>query len=149
MNTQSVSTIAWRENVMRIKYLTAIIVVPVVLFSLTIACSSTKTVKERPYKGQAGRTFINEEGAAAFGLVVELSQSGIVVTDSQTGMAGPFKNVQGNGTTRLTLSNSSAPIAVGGEGFKLIFRSYPSGLKIRSWWWTNQKGKRLGKKKSG
>jgi hypothetical protein len=149
MNTQSVSTIAWRENVMRIKHLTAIIVVPVVLFSLTIACSSTKTVKERPYKGQAGRTFINEEGAAAFGLVVELSQSGIVVTDSQTGMAGPFKNVQGNGTTRLTLSNSSAPIAVGGEGFKLIFRSYPSGLKIRSWWWTNQKGKRLGKKKSG
>jgi len=149
MNTQSVSTIAWRENVMRIKYLTAIIVVPVVLFSLTIACSSTKTVKERPYKGQAGRTFINEEGAATFGLVVELSQSGIVVTDPQTGMAGPFKNVQGNGTTRLTLSNSSAPIAVGGEGFKLIFRSYPSGLKIRSWWWTNQKGKRLGKKKSG
>lgn len=120
-----------------------------VLFSLTMACSSTKTVKERPYKGQAGRTFINEESGPAYGLVVELSGSAIVVTDPQTGMAGPFKNVQGNGTTRLTLSNSSAPIAVGGEGFKLIFRSYPSGLKIRSWWWINQKGKRLGKKKSG
>ena len=134
---------------MRIKLLAGIVVVVVVLFSLTIACSSTKTVKERPYKGQAGNTFINEESGPAYGLVVELSGSAIVVTDPQSGMAGPFKDVQGNGTTRLTLSNSSAPIAVGGEGFKLIFRSYPSGLKIRSWWWTNQKGKRLGKKKSG
>ncbi len=134
---------------MRIKQPWLVIVLAVALFSLTIACSSTKTVKERPYKGQAGRTFINEESGPAYGLVVELSGSAIVVTDPQTGMAGPFKNVQGNGTTRLTLSNSSAPIAVGGEGFKLIFRSYPSGLKIRSWWWINQKGKRLGKKKSG
>lgn len=134
---------------MRIKQPWLVIVLAVALFSLTIACSSTKTVKERPYKGQAGRTFINEESGPAYGLVVELSGSAIVVTDPQTGMAGPFKNVQGNGTTRLTLSNSSAPIAVGGEGFKLIFRSYPSGLRIRSWWWTNQKGKRLGKKKSG
>jgi len=134
---------------MRIKQPWLVIVLAVALFSLTIACSSTKTVKERPYKGQAGSTFINEESGPAYGLVVELSGSAIVVTDPQTGMAGPFKNVQGNGTTRLTLSNSSAPIAVGGEGFKLIFRSYPSGLKIRSWWWINQKGKRLGKKKSG
>lgn len=134
---------------MRIKQPSLMIVVAVVLFSLTMACSSTKTVKERPYKGQAGRTFVNEEGAAAFGLVVELNQSGIVVTDPQSGMAGPFKNVQGNGTSRLTMSNSAQAITIGGEGFKLIFRSYPSNLRIRNWWWLNQKGKRLGRKKSG
>jgi hypothetical protein len=126
-----------------------VLLVTLALASLTTACSSTKTVKERPYKGQAGHTFLNEESAAAFGLVVELNQSAVVVTDPQTGMAGPFKNVQGNGTTGLTFSNSSAPVTVGGDGFKLIFRSYPSGLKIRSWWWLDQKGKRLGKKKSG
>jgi hypothetical protein len=134
---------------MRSKHISMVMMVALALFSLTMACSSTKTVKERPYKGQAGRTFINEEGAAAFGLVVQVNQSAVVVTDPQSGLAGPFKNVQGNGTTRLTMSNPAQAIAVGGEGFKLIFRSYPSGLRIRSWWWLNQKGKRLGKKKSG
>ena len=134
---------------MKIRDISNLVLVALVLLSLTMACSSTKTVKERPYKGQAGHTFINEEGAAAFGLVVQVNQSAVVVTDPQSGMAGPFKNVQGNGTTRLTMSNPAQAIAVGGEGFRLIFRSYPSGLQIRSWWWLDQKGKRLGKKKSG
>lgn len=134
---------------MKIHPLSKLVMVTLVMVGLAAACSSTKTVKERPYKGQAGRTFVNEEGVAAFGLVVELNQSAIVVTDPQSGLAGPFKNVQGNGTTRITMSNSTQAITVGGEGFKLIFRSYPSGLKIRSWWWLDQKGKRLGKKKSG
>ena len=134
---------------MTIKRISMVVMVALVLFSLTMACSSTKTVKERPYKGQAGLTFVNEVGAAAFGLVVQVNQSAVVVTDPQSGTAGPFKNVQGNGTTRLTMSNPAQAIAAGGEGFKLIFRSYPSGLSIRSWWWLDQRGKRLGKKKSG
>ena len=134
---------------MKIRRTSMLVINVLVLASLVVACSSTKTVKERPYKGQAGRTFINEEGAPAYGVVVNLNKSGVVVTDPQSGMAGPFKNIQGNGTSRITLSNSTQPIAVGGEGFKLIFRSYPSGLAIRNWWWLNEKGNRLGRKKSG
>ena len=133
---------------MTIKHLSLILIVVLVLASSS-GLEAAKKLKEKPYQSQAGRSFVNEESAPAYGLVVQLSKKAVVVTNPETGKAGPFKNVQGNGSTQLTLSNSGTPIEPGVEAFRLIFRSYPSGLKIQSWWWTHQKGKRLGKKKSG
>ena len=117
-----------------------------VVFIAVAPGEGARKFKERPQKGQAGMLFVNEESVPAHGLVVKLSRKATVVTDAQTGLAGPFKNVQGNGSKSITLSNSPVPIEPDGE-FRLIFRSYKSGLTIRGWWWIDERGRRVGKKK--
>ena len=110
-----------------------------------------KEFKAKPHKGQVGQLFINAESQEARGLVVMLSKKAIVVTDPETGFAGPFQNIQGKGTKTIKFSNAHPPItpAVGEEdGFNLVFRSYKSELKINGYYWTDAKGKRIGRKHS-
>ena len=61
------------------------------------------------------------------------------------GKAGTFGNVSGNDTAHVKLSNPDAPIAVG-DTVELTFKSYKKKLKITGWWWTDEKGKVVGKK---
>jgi len=102
--------------------------------------------KVKAYTSQTSQTFTNGETAPAHGLTVVLSAKGVVDTDQETGYSGPFRNVSGNDTPQLTLANPTEPIKVSGQ-IELVFRSYASNIKIKSWWWTDAKGKRLGKKK--
>jgi len=103
--------------------------------------------KVKAYAGQAGYTFVNTESVAAHGLHVTLSAKGVVVTDPESGVAGPFRNVQGNDSNHLVLGNPADPVAGNGEGkFDLMFRSYDKKLKITGWWWTDERGKRIGEK---
>jgi hypothetical protein len=112
---------------------------------------AAKKVKEKPRQGQAGHNFVNHESVEAYGLVVQLSKKAIVVTDPNTGFAGPFQNIRSNGSTSITLSHARPvviPSVAEDDGFDLIFRSYKSGLKIKSYWWIDAQGKRIGKKHS-
>ena len=121
------------------------------ILALAAPAGAAKKFKAKPRKGQAGLFFVNNEGEPVQGLVVQLSKKAIVVTDTSTGFAGPFQNIQGNGTKSIKFSNAYpavAPATGEEDGFDLIFRSYKSGLKIKSYWWTDAKGKRIGKKHS-
>jgi len=112
---------------------------------------AAKKFKDKPRTGQADLLFVNHETEQAHGLVVQLSKKAIVVTDARSGFAGPFQNVQGNGTTSIELSHARPPIAPSTDeegGFELVFLSYKSGLKITGYYWVNAKGKRIGKKHS-
>jgi len=112
---------------------------------------AAKKFKEKPRNGQASLYVVNQETEEAHGLVVQLSKKAVVVTDASTGFAGPFQNIRGNGTASITFGNARpaiAPAAGDEGGFDLVFRSYKSGLKITGYYWTNAKGKRIGKKHS-
>ena len=107
-----------------------------------------KPVKLKSYKGQAGKTFVNEEAVPAHGLHVTLSGKGEVITNDETGYAGPFRDVRDNDSKHLILTNPKEPIPGGGEGqVDLTFRSYQKKLKITGWWWVDEKGKRIGEKR--
>ena len=125
-------------------------VTTLILFAVAPA-NAAKEFKEKPRKGQAGHHFVNTEGEEAQGLVVNLSKKAIVITNLSTGFAGPFQNIRGKGTKSIEFSNPRPVIApsVDGEGgFDLVFRSYKAGLKIKSYYWTDANGKRIGKKHS-
>jgi hypothetical protein len=78
---------------------------------------------------------------------VTLSGKADVVSDPATGEVGPFRNVQGNGSNHVILTNPREPLAGEGEGkVDLTFRTYNKKLKITGWWWIDQAGKRIGKK---
>ena len=62
--------------------------------------------------------------------------------------AGPFANVGGNDTSKITLSNSSEPIDVSGS-LSLTFRSYSKTFNVSKWWWLDGSGKRQGDKHKG
>jgi hypothetical protein len=112
---------------------------------------AARKFKEKPRKGQAGHFFVNNEGQEAHGLVVNLSRKAIVITDTNTGFAGPFQNIRGKGTKSITFSNPRpmvAPATDEEEGFDLVFRSYKANLKIQNYYWIDAKGKRIGKKHS-
>jgi len=123
--------------------------VSVIALALLLApvCTLAAAQKIKAYKGQAGRTFVNTEPVPADGLHVTLSGKGDVVTDNATGAAGPFRNVRGNDTNHVIMTNPKDPIAGEGEGkVELMFRTYQKKLEITGWWWVDQNGKRIGKK---
>lgn len=126
-----------------------ILLMVVVAISMAAPSTAAKKFKEKPHKGQAGLRFVNQESEEAFGLVVMLSKKATVVTDPNTGFAGPFQNIRGSGTQTITFSNARPSIApsTGEEGgFDLTFRSYKAGLKIKGYYWIDKRGKRIGKK---
>jgi hypothetical protein len=120
-----------------------------VVLSLVGPGEAAKKFKERPSKGQAGLHVVNRESAEAHGLVVNLSKKAIVVTDPTTGFAGPFQNIRGSGSQTITFSNARPPIAPATDddgGFDLTFRSYKAKLAVKSYYWIDARGKRIGKK---
>ena len=128
----------------------ALAVILILLLSTLLAPGATyakKKYKEPPMKGQAGHIFVNDTGETVHGLIVQLNQKAEVVEDPATNQAGPFLNVSGNGSQKIVLSNPTALIETGSEGFSLVFRSYKDGLKIAKYWWQDEKGKQVGEKK--
>ena len=106
---------------------------------------AAKKIKER--KGQIIQTFTNNSGQQAYGLVVTLNSKAIVAVGDDN-RAGPFGNVSGDDTSKITLGNPKSPVEVSGT-VELTFRSYSANLKISKWWWTNAAGKRIGDKNKG
>lgn len=128
-----------------------LLVVAAVSVLMAAPAGAVKKFKEKPRKGQAGLYFVNNEAEEAHGLVVLLSKKAVVVTEANTGFAGPFQNIRGVGTKTIEFSNARPLIAASTDdesGFNLVFRSYKSGLKITGYYWTNAQGKRIGKKHS-
>ena len=119
-----------------------------VLLTVCLAASpALGDKKPKAYKAQTTHSFVNNEAEPAFGLKVELSSAGEVKTESQSGKAGPFRDIRGNGTGSVELTNAESPIEPGNETFDLVFGTYSKKIKVKSWWWTNAKGKRIGEKK--
>jgi hypothetical protein len=169
---------------MRSARIVPVVAVAVGLF-LVLPGAEAKKKHEASYNAQASYTFENTEPAEAYGLVIALSADAEVVTDPSTGAAGPFGNVSGNGTSKITLTNPESPIpgaapaevpevgeaeeAEAGEGeegeaeeaaaaetepteggsFQLVFRTYKKKIQVKSWWWLDGRGKRLGAKQKG
>jgi hypothetical protein len=120
--------------------------------SVSPAWARTKKMKVKAYNAQITYEFANKGTTPAHGLVVALSTEGVVSTDENTGAAGPFRNVRGNGTSKITLTNPTTPIGPAGSensSLSLVFHSYKSSLKVKSWWWIDEKGKRIGDKNKG
>jgi hypothetical protein len=118
----------------------------VVVASLAVVgqVEAKKKVKVAERKGQVTQTFANDSGAPAHGLRISLSEPAIVETDDEH-RAGPFGNVQGNDSAEVVLTNPDTPIEASGS-LELTFRSYKPKLKVKSWVWLDEKGKRLGQK---
>jgi len=128
-----------------------LLVVAAVSVLMAAPADAAKKFKEKPLKGQAGLYFVNNEAEEAHGLVVLLSKKAVVVTDPETGFAGPFQNIRGMGTKTLEFSHARpliGPATDDENGFDLVFRSYKPGLEIAGYYWTNAKGQRIGKKHS-
>ena len=123
-----------------------------VLLILSIFPAQAGPKQIKAYNAQISHDFVNAEVTPAHGLVVVLSSPAEVSTDEETGAAGVFRNVRGNGSGQITLTNPDTVIgAAGGENSSLglVFRSYKSKLQVKSWWWTDERGKRMGKKQKG
>ena len=137
------------------KSLSVVVALCALVFALTsvdTAEARKKKVRVTPYKAQTTFSFHNEEGREVYGLTVRLNRKAVAHTDPQTGFAGPFRNIRGNGTSRLRLANPAAPIAAGqaaGGEVTVTFRSEKKKLRVTTWWWTDQRGKPVGVKKSG
>jgi len=113
--------------------------------------AARKQVEVKTYKGQTTHRFPNRETVAIWGLHVKLSNKAWVVTDPETGFAGPFRTIRGNNSDTVHLTNPEGPIPVweeGGEGVTMTFRSMKKGVNIKSWWWTDQRGKRVGPRRA-
>jgi hypothetical protein len=140
-----------RKNEMsHVRY--AVIACLVLGLALSFSPVAVGAQKLKAYNAQLSHEFVNAEPTPAHGLVVVLSAESEVSTDADTGAAGIFRNVRGNGSAQITLTNPTDLIdASGGENSKvgLVFRSYKSKLVIKSWWWTDERGKRIGKKQKG
>jgi len=100
------------------------------------------------YQTQSSCTFINEEAEPVVGLHIELSSPAEIVLDAN-GQAGPFKNIQGFGSKKIILTNPASVIPASGEGSKieLLFRTQKKNLAVSKWWWLDEQGKPVGKKK--
>lgn len=128
------------------------IIVLAIIGCLAFSGTATAAKKVKAYNAQTTYTFENAGETQAYGLHVVLSSEAIVVTDEATGAAGLFKDVKGNGTAAIVMTNPESPItAVSGDNtsVELVFRSYKSKLSVKTWWWVDQKGKRIGKKQKG
>jgi hypothetical protein len=114
---------------------------------LLAAPIGTVDAGKKHISAKVGMTFVNTEPAPAYGLHVTLSGPSEVLTDAETGAAGPFRNVQGNGSNHVILTNPEEPLAGAGEGkVDLSFTAPKKKLEITGWWWVDEKGKRIGKK---
>jgi hypothetical protein len=102
------------------------------------------------YQVQFSYTFTNEETEPVVGLVVQLSKPAEIMLD-ENGHAGPFKNIKGNGSKKIIVTNPGAVIPASGDGNKveLTFRTQKKQLEVSKWWWLDAKGKPIGKKKKG
>jgi len=128
-----------------------LLVVVAVSAVMATPVGAARKFKDKPRKGRAGMYFVNNEAEEAHGLVVKLSKKAVVVTDDSTGFAGPFQNIHGMGTKTIEFSHARPLVAPSTDeegGFDLVFRSYKSGLKITGYYWTDAKGKRIGRKHS-
>lgn len=127
--------------------------VSIALIGLSLTASrpvlAEKKVKIKEYVSETTLTCKNEEALPVYGLVISLSDAAMVVADEKTGFVGPFRNIQGNSTSKVTLTNPEKPFAPGEPdgGIDLTFRSYASKLKVHKWWWVDKKGKPVGEKK--
>ncbi len=123
----------------------------IVLVTLVVLAVAALPIaaKEPVYKAQASATFTNIVQKDAYGLVIEMTADAQVVTDPASGFAGPFGSVQGNGSSKIVLTGAKEPIKTGEAGFELVFRSLKKKVAIKTWWWTDEKGKRLGNKNKG
>jgi hypothetical protein len=126
----------------RFKVLAVVLVVGLV-FAVG-AVDAAKKMKIKEYTAQVGYTFVNNEGVPAYGLVVALSADAVVETDDNN-QAGPFRNVSGNSSKQIQLGHPVEPVGAT-ESVELTFKSYNKKLKVSKWWWTDQQGKRIGKK---
>lgn len=158
-----------------------IVSIAAVVLALALFLPTTEAKKrhETSYNAQASYTFTNAEPAPAHGLMISLSAAAEVVTEPSSGAAGPFGNVSGNGTSKITLTNPSSPIPgtapeaapAEGEGeegeaeegaavesgaeageagsVRLVFRTSKKKIEVKSWWWLDERGKRLGQKQKG
>lgn len=126
----------------RLNLATALAVLLVLLVAPIGTVEASKKVSAK-----VGMTFVNTEAVPAHGLHVTLSGPSEVLTDAETGAAGPFRNVQGDGTNHVIMTNPAEPIAGEGEGkVDLSFTASKKKLEITGWWWVDEKGKRIGKK---
>jgi len=125
-------------------------VVCVTLLTLVLASAGTAMAakKVKAYTSQITHTFTNIEATPAQGLTVILSSKVVVETDKESGQAGPFRNVAGNDGSKLVMTNPTEPIAQS-AAVDLVFKSYDSKIEVKSWWWIDAKGKRIGKKQKG
>jgi hypothetical protein len=127
-----------------------IVVILTFLLAASLAVSPALSDKKvKVYKSQTTYSFVNSETEPVFGLKVVLSGAGEVKTDEETGQAGPFRDIRGNGSSTLELKNPTAPVEPGGDAFDLVFGTYKNKIKIVSWWWLHAKGKKVGKKHKG
>ena len=110
---------------------------------------AAKTKRIEAFKAQTTKSFVNEETVPAAGLVVALSSAGEVKTEEESGRAGPFRDVKGNGSSKITLTNAESPVEPGNEAIELVFGTYSKKISVKSWWWIDDKGKRIGKKIKG
>jgi len=120
-----------------------------ILLAVSLAASpalSKKPTKIQTWKAQTTHSFANGETEPAFGLKVVLSKAAEVKTDDESGQAGPFRDVRGNGTNTIELMNPVSPIEPGSEAFDLVFGTYEKKIKVESWLWLDSKAKKIGKK---
>lgn len=119
------------------------------LIQLGDGAEAAKKRRVESYAGQTMFTFRNLNEIPAHGLHVDLSQKGWAMTDPQTGEAGPFGSIRGSNSKSIRLSNPERPIPPMSEddkGIRLAFRSYSKKVRVTGYWWTDEKGKRIGDK---
>lgn len=119
------------------------------LLPAAIVFAGGRQVAVRAYKAQTTVSFPNDEGVPVHGLVVTMNKKSVALADPQTGYVGPFRDLRGNGSEKLELSNPVEPIASGDGVVELTLRTEKKKLKIDKWWWTDHLGKRIGEKKEG
>lgn len=123
--------------------------VTVLLTAILVVSPALSDKKIKAYKAQTTHSFVNRETEPVFGLKVVLSSAGEVKTEGESGQAGPFRDISGNGTGSIELTNPASPLEPDSEEFDLIFGTYTKNIRVASWWWLDAKGKRIGKKKKG
>jgi hypothetical protein len=129
-------------------YLTCVTLIATMLLSPGIGEAARKKVQVRDYHAQTRHAFPQSEEGPAYGMVINLSNAAWVITEPQTGLAGPFGDISGSGSGEITLANPGEPIAPGGS-VTLTFRTLKKKLAVKQWWWLDERGKRLGKKHKG
>ena len=106
-----------------------------------------------PYKWQTQRThkFTVDTQQAVNDLHIEFKGSVVVGTDDE-GKAGPFQDINGNGSSKLDLSNPEENAGDAnddnsalepGDTVRLVVRSTSPKITLTQWWWTKD-GKRVG-----
>ena len=113
------------------------------LFGVT-GCGGKKKIKA--FTSQIEMTFRNETSQPAHGLQVVFSaQSRLMQRESQ---AERFGQIKGDGSKTIKLLGASEPIE-GSESLAIVFGTRNSKVRVKSWWWTDARGRRIGPKDQG